>query len=159
MSRQININGCRPYREGRHQTFTSSEKRCTHVGKNIDRNEVRQFKVDGEVLQAGDTDSRCDYLLLNDEKQSSYYIELKGSDLKKAIQQIEDTISMISPSIPTYTIFRRIIYRTGSHNVHDSEVTFWKGKKQRHCDHQRTYVRRKHLTISAPGSQHSAKHN
>ena len=130
MSRQININGCRPYREGRHQTFTSSEKRCTHVGKNIDRNEVRQFKVDGEVLQAGDTDSRCDYLLLNDEKQSSYYIELKGSDLKKAIQQIEDTISMISPSIPTYTIFRRIIYRTGSHNVHDSEVTFWKGKNK-----------------------------
>ena len=46
--------------------------------------------------------------------------------MKKAVV----TISMISPSIPTYTIFRRIIYRTGSHNVHDSEVTFWKGKNK-----------------------------
>lgn len=131
MSRQIDINECKPYREGKLQTFTSSENGCTHVGKNIDRNKVRQFKVDGQVLRAGDADSRCDYLLLNDEKQSSYYIELKGSDLKKAIQQIEDTISMIAPSIPTYTVFRRIIYRTGSHNVHDSKVTIWKGKHKR----------------------------
>ena len=128
MSRQININGCVPYREGRHQTFTSSENGCTHIGKNVNHNVVRQFKVDGEVLQEGHADSRCDYVLLNDEKKTSYYIELKGSDLKKAIQQVEDTISMIAPSIPTYTIFRRIIYRTGSHNVHDSKVTVWKGR-------------------------------
>ena len=128
MSHQIDINGCTPYREGTHQTFTSSENGCTHVGNNVERNKVRQFKVDGEVLKSGYADSRCDYILLNDEKESSYYIELKGSDLKKAIQQIEDTIDMIAPSILTYTIFRRIIYRTGSHKVHESKVTFWKKK-------------------------------
>lgn len=130
MSCQININKCMPHREGTHQTFTSSENGCTHVGINVDRNVVRQFKVDGEVLQEGHADSRCDYILLNDDKKSSYYIELKGSDLKKAIQQIEDTINMIAPSIPTYMVFRRIIYRTGSHDVHDSKVTFWKGKNK-----------------------------
>ena len=60
MSCQININKCMPHREGTHQTFTSSENGCTHVGINVDRNVVRQFKVDGEVLQ--DTRMDCNHL-------------------------------------------------------------------------------------------------
>ena len=122
------INEHKPYRAGKHSVFTSSENGCTHRGKNTSRCEVRQFKIDGEVFTTSETVSRCDYLLLNDDLNTSYYIELKGSDLSKAIEQIESTISMISPSIPEYKIFRRIVYRTGSHKIRESKVILWKKK-------------------------------
>lgn len=85
------------------------------------------FKVDGEVFR-GPGEERCDYLLLNDEAATSYYIELKGSDLPKAIRQIENTIKLLSPSLPGYAVLRRIVYHTGSHNVHASEVLRWKAR-------------------------------
>jgi hypothetical protein len=92
-----NINDFTPHRAGQHSVFTSAENRCTHVGKNKNRHMIRQFKVDGEVVAAGDMSPRCDYLLLNDDAKTSYYIELKGSDLVKAIEQIETTVAMIAP--------------------------------------------------------------
>lgn len=111
---KYSINDYPPYRAGKHSVFTSSENGCTHCGKNTSQCMVRQFKIDGGVFTDGTT-PRCDYLLLNDDRHTSYYIELKGSDLPKAIEQLEHTISMISPSIPDYKVFRRIVYRTGSH--------------------------------------------
>ena len=125
---RLSINDFKPYRAGRHAVFTSTENRCTHIGNNTNGHMVRQFKVDGEVVAAGDPSPRCDYLLLNDESRTSYYIELKGSDLVKAIEQIENTVSMISPSISEYTVFRRIVFKTGTHGIQTSPVLSWKKK-------------------------------
>ena len=124
----IDINKYAPMREGEFPVFKSPENRCVHVGNNPARNHVRQFKVDGGVLTAASTEQRCDYLLLNDTEGRSYYIELKGSDLLKAIAQVENTIRLISPSIKEYDIFRRIVYYTGSHKTQDSTVVKWKLK-------------------------------
>ena len=121
------INEYQPYRAGKHSVFTSSENGCIHRGKNTSQCEVRQFQIDGGVF-TDETTPRCDYLLLNDDLRTSYYIELKGSDLPKAIEQIENTITMIRPSIPEYRVFRRIIYRTGSHRIRESKVVFWQKK-------------------------------
>lgn len=121
----VDINSYKPYRAGTHSVFTSTENNCTHKGKNVSRCEVRQFKIDGDVFKDGDA-QRCDFLLLNDDKRTSYYIELKGSDLPKAINQIERTVAVISPSLPNYKIFRRIVYRTGTHRIHESKVVLWK---------------------------------
>ena len=122
-----NINDYQPYRVGNHSVFPSTEYGCRHVGNNTKRQYVRHFKVDGEVFR-GPGEERCDYLLLNDEAATSYYIELKGSDLPKAIRQIENTIKLLSPSLPGYAVLRRIVYHTGSHNVHASEVLRWKAR-------------------------------
>ena len=75
-------------------------------------------------------EERCDFLLLNDEStpKTSYYIELKGSDLPKAIRQIENTIKLLSPSLRGYVVLRRIVYHTGSHNVRASSVLRWRAK-------------------------------
>ena len=118
----IDINACTPYREGTHLSFVSSENQCKHIGKNPGRHAVRQFKVDGEVFPKGATPQRCDYLLLNDTKKTSYYIELKGSDIPKATQQIDSTVAMLSPSLPGYKIFRRIVYKSGTHKIEESSV-------------------------------------
>lgn len=66
----------------------------------------------------------------NDEStpKTSYYIELKGSDLPKAIRQIENTIKLLSPSLRGYVVLRRIVYHTGSHNVRASSVLRWRAK-------------------------------
>ena len=125
---RCNINDFTPHRAGQHTVFTSTENRCTHIGHNINRHMIRQFKVDGEVIASGDPSPRCDYLLLNDEAKTSYYIELKGSDLIKAIEQIENTIAMLSQSIPEYAILRRIIFRTGTHGIQTRPVLAWKKK-------------------------------
>lgn len=57
-----------------------------HIAENTDESEVYQFRVDGNLIRDG---KRCDYLLLNKDKATVYYIELKGSDLEAAIDQIE----------------------------------------------------------------------
>lgn len=116
-----NINDYQPFREGRHPVFTSPENGCKHIGKNVNKQYIRHFKVDGEVFN-GPGEERCDYLLLNDEAATSYYIELKGSDLPKAIRQIENTIKLLSPSLPGYAVLRRIVYHTGSHISNDEEL-------------------------------------
>ena len=56
-------------------------------------------KIDGNVIKAG---SRCDYLLLNEESRMAYLIELKGSDLVKAA---EDILCNFSARIKRFTVF------------------------------------------------------
>ena len=63
------INRFVPYREGRHPVFSSTENGCTHIAHNQDRNDVRQFKIDGDVFPEKTDPQRCDYLLLNDTKK------------------------------------------------------------------------------------------
>jgi hypothetical protein len=79
------------------------------------------------IAKNADT-ARCDYLLLNDEAKRAYYIELKGSDLEKAIQQIEATVQMFQTSLPGYTTYRRIIYFSGTTDIRGSAVQRWKAK-------------------------------
>ena len=122
-----NIKDYTPFREGKHPVFSSSENGCRHIGNNVRRQYIRHFKIDGEVFRSSG-EERCDYLLVNDDAKTSYYIELKGSDLSKAIRQIENTIKLIAPSLSGYAVFRRIIYHTGSHNVRASDVLRWKAK-------------------------------
>lgn len=45
-----NINDYQPFREGRHTVFTSPENGCKHIGKNVNKQYIRHFKVDGEVF-------------------------------------------------------------------------------------------------------------
>lgn len=120
------LDGYTPIRYGTHSKFVSSENGCSHIGNNIDSNYVRQYQVDGQVIPSSSPVERCDYLLLNDTKQNAYYIELKGSDIHKAIRQIDNSVCIIQASHLGYTIYRRIIYRSGSHDVNSSAVTRWK---------------------------------
>ena len=84
-------------------------------------------QVDGEVVAAGDMSPRCDYLLLNDDAKTSYYIELKGSDLVKALSRLRLPCHD-APSIPEYAVLRRIVFRTGTHGIQTRPVLSWKRK-------------------------------
>ena len=105
----------------------SEENHCKHTANNVDLSDVRQFSIDGYVITGGD-EQRCDFLLLNDTKKTAYYIELKGSDIRKAIDQIKNTERLVRDSIKEYNPFYRIVYKSGTHNVHSNKVIQWKEK-------------------------------
>lgn len=114
--------------KGKHKCFVSQENGCKHIGNNSGRDEVRQFKVDGDIFPKGEKPNRCDWLLLNDDKKKAYFIELKGSNIEYAISQIEESVKRLQPSIPSYKIYRRLIYRTGTHKIQGNGVVRWKSK-------------------------------
>lgn len=124
----MDINDFTPHRAGTYTEFVSSENGCKHIGRNVSGHEIRQFKIDGEVITKNADTARCDYLLLNDEAKRAYYIELKGSDLEKAIQQIEATVRMLQDSLTGYATYKRIIYFSGTTDIKGSAVQRWKAK-------------------------------
>lgn len=125
-----NINNYTPRRSGTYPQFVSTENRCTHIAENPNGKNVRQFKVDGEVFPSGGNGpKRCDYLILDDSTRHAYYIELKGSDIRRAIQQVESSIAEINPSIG-YEIHSRIIFRTFTQEAKSAEVLRWKRRQK-----------------------------
>lgn len=126
-SNKIDINKHEPCMEGPHSKFVSRENNCVHTANNPSGHYVRKFRIDGDIIPKQDTNTeRCDYLLVNDIKKDSYYIELKGSDIEKAIDQIEKSILMVKDSLPAYRVFRRIIFHSGTHQIQRQKVVKWK---------------------------------
>ena len=86
----------------------SREKGHSQYHKGIDKSKmyVTHYKLDGEIIKNG---SRCDYLLINEEKHIAYLIELKGSDLIKAVQQLETTEKTLRQELSEYSLQYRIV--------------------------------------------------
>lgn len=111
--------------------IVSEENKRKHIANNIDENRVFQFRIDGDIIPKSTSMKRCDYLVKNEEKKDLYFIELKGTDVKKAIDQITDTIDYLKNEINGYSILPRIIYRPNSHGVHDTKVREFQRKYPR----------------------------
>ncbi|WP_373218986.1 hypothetical protein [Ruminococcus sp. 5_1_39BFAA] len=101
-----------------------------HKGINTGKRYVTHYKIDGVVIKAG---SRCDYLLMNEETQIAYLIELKGSDLVKAAEQLEATENALRRELSAYTLQYRIVAnKCKTQEVHSSAYrkyqVRWKGR-------------------------------
>ena len=101
-----------------------------HRGINSKRVNVSHYKIDGVVIKNG---SRCDYLLMNEKYKKAYLIELKGSDLVKAAQQLEATENTLRQELSDYQLQYRIIAnKCRTQEIHSSAYRKyqmrWKGK-------------------------------
>ncbi|MDE6963811.1 MAG: hypothetical protein K2P30_09305, partial [Lachnospiraceae bacterium] len=67
---------------------------------------MTHYKIDGTVIKTG---NRCDYLLMNEQKRTAYLIELKGSDLVKAAEQLESTEKFLKKELSGYELQYRIV--------------------------------------------------
>ena len=58
----------------------------------------------------------------NEDKKTAYIIELKGTDLPRALEQIEATIQLFSRKFTqnNYTIYPRIVFGSNTHAVNDT---------------------------------------
>lgn len=116
------------------EIVSKDKKRSSkHHAHNRDLNDVRQYQLDGDLVEQ---QSCCDYLLLNDTKKQAYFIELKGSDILKGIEQLECGVKLFASHLPEYEILYRLVHtRAKTHNVHSSTFKKFKekhGKKFRH---------------------------
>lgn len=99
-----------------------------YIANNIERDEVYKYKIDGDVLSPSTSQPRCDFLVENATKGNAYLIELKGTDITHAVEQIEATICLFSAQLGDYTILPRIVYRRNTHGIRSSKVNAFKRK-------------------------------
>lgn len=78
-----------------------------HRAINVNRSNVSQYKIDGDVVR--DQTIRCDFLVMNEDKRDAYLIELKGSDIEHAINQLETTAARFKSELRAYKIKYRIV--------------------------------------------------
>ena len=89
------------------KVYVSAEKGRKHIANNPGgKYEIRHYRLDGELVK---NEVCCDFLLLNDSRLDAYYIELKGSDLAHAVQQVEAGQSLFRDSLKNYTSYFRIV--------------------------------------------------
>lgn len=70
------------------------EKQSTYCYINQSRHRVAKIDVDGGLVKDKKVE-QCDYLLINWDSHHSFFIELKGSDVRKAISQIIATLDLL----------------------------------------------------------------
>ena len=76
--------------------------------ENISSNYLAKYKVENGLI-FDNNNKKCDYLLLNCNHKKAYFIELKGSKLIDAIEQISRTIDELKTKLPDFSIFARIV--------------------------------------------------
>ncbi|BDD10431.1 hypothetical protein FUAX_28630 [Fulvitalea axinellae] len=74
-----------------HSKITVEENGMKVTFLNPNRYEVEKIHIDGCLEKTGSGQGRCDYLL-KDHNAKEYFIELKGSNVSKALEQIEASI-------------------------------------------------------------------
>jgi hypothetical protein len=72
--------------------ITLKEKKCRMNFRNPQQSKVRRVRIDGCVIK--DERPRCDWLVISQDLVE-HYVELKGADIKRAIEQIEATIKAV----------------------------------------------------------------
>lgn len=79
-----------------------------HRAVNSKRRSVNQYKIDDnshiDIDQA-----RCDFILMNETDMNAYLIELKGTNIDHAIEQLEATEKLFKEELLPYGLFYRII--------------------------------------------------
>lgn len=106
---------CKPYencfefaeQKNKIVTFTDVRSSTKYIYENDSLDELTKYRVDGCLIN--DDNSKCDYLLLNCTKEVSYFVELKGSDLTKAVEQIDRSIDILHKDFKEYSVEARIV--------------------------------------------------
>lgn len=66
---------------------------------------------------------------MNQDKKSAYLIELKGSNILYAMDQVISAGKLLKGDLATYSIFYRIIYRSRTQEVRKSRIIRWREKE------------------------------
>lgn len=95
------LNGYKSLCQEQQAIIVSSEQGRQHRAINSDRCFVNHYQIDGAVIRTG---LRCDYLLINEDKSDAYLIELKGTDIVHAVDQLEATAQTLKQALQNYHI-------------------------------------------------------
>jgi hypothetical protein len=102
-------NVCSEFLKQKNKIVTCTDNKCStkYIYENDSLDELSKYRVDGCLIN--DDGSKCDFLLLNCNKNTAYFIELKGSDLIKAVEQIDRSIDILHNDFRTFSVEARIV--------------------------------------------------
>jgi hypothetical protein len=110
----LDFNDCR-------KLIKVAEQKSTYLGDNKKEKEFCLYHVDDCIVKTQDK-KKCDYLLLSAEELIAYFIELKGSDLIKAVDQINATLDALGAKLNDWKWNARIVLtRTNTTDLRDSK--------------------------------------
>jgi len=118
--------------------YTGDKKDCcvTEKGKtfrliNNHQFVITVFEVDSCLIK-DNNEKKCDFLLLVDKKQEcrAYFVELKGTDLTGAIQQVLNSINILYKSLHEHKIYARIVGKRVTPNIKSRRVKLDERLKQ-----------------------------
>jgi hypothetical protein len=70
---------------------------------------ISKYIVDDCLLRIRRREEKCDYLFTIDDLNSAYFIECKGSDVLKAVRQIQSSINIMEADLTGYILKGRIV--------------------------------------------------
>lgn len=87
-------------------TPSFDENGVSYRAQNPNRLRVLRYRIDGGMICDG---KRCDFALGIPAVNAFYLIELKGCDLRKAVDQLLATLANLKQSLEHYTVHGRIV--------------------------------------------------
>jgi len=124
---------CQPYAS----TIVSKESGRSHIVHNNGRKLVNHYHIDGNVIKQG---QRCDYLLINEKDNIAYLIELKGSDLSWAAQQLEATRQALHSQLPKACQYRIVASKCRTQEIESAEFKKYRHKWGKNLKYQTTQL-------------------
>jgi hypothetical protein len=94
--------------DNRKNIVISDSPSTKYVGENSQRKEFSLFRIDGYVIPSP-TQLKCDYLLIRCVDSNCFFIELKGSDLAHASNQILESIRHLRGLLSGHIFNARIV--------------------------------------------------
>lgn len=82
---------------------------------NKSKKHLAKYRIEGGLIPKNAEDKKADFLLLNCENKQSFFIELKGSDMLRAIDQINKSIDLLESNLTDFAFFARIVLTKTSH--------------------------------------------
>lgn len=82
---------------------------------------------------------------MNQDKKSAYLIELKGSNILHAMDQVLSAENLLKEDLVGYSVFYRIIYRSRTQEVRKSRIIRWKEKEGKRNGMSVVILKEKHL--------------
>ncbi len=109
-----------------------------HTANNTKHCRVNHYKIDDVVIKV---EKRCDFLLINEDTLTAYLIELKGSDLTKAVRQLESTEKVLAAELSRYDLqFRIVCSKSRTQEVNTSLFMKYKHNKGSTLKHSTHHI-------------------
>lgn len=108
------FNACLKFSDNR-RTIVREEEKKKYIGNNVHSHIFSGYKLDDTFKQ----NEACDFLLIREVNQVFYFIELKGSDLIKAVDQIQNSIELTKKHLPGGAVLhgRIVPSRVNTHDL------------------------------------------
>ncbi|MCR5313678.1 MAG: hypothetical protein K6E54_08605 [Bacteroidaceae bacterium] len=92
-------------------TVKVEENNKKYIIKNSLTKKLTVLKVDGGMIEDASR-QKCDYLVIQLEDKISIFVELKGSDVKHAFEQLTETINSMHNNLKDHSVYARVVCST-----------------------------------------------